>query len=152
MVRASFACGIAVMLAGCGDAPLGPEATGVAVTSVEVDPVPFVQDSVVMTVTATNVSLDTIVVNGATFGLDLEVRNSNGQVVWRRYDNLSFILIDDRTPFAPGEERTATAAWDLRTGIGVRVPPGRYSLTGLVRNGPYAELARTPTFGIRVVK
>lgn len=63
---------------------------------------------------------------------DFQVFNSEGDRVWSWAQDKAFIMILEQRSLEPDEEMIFTARWDLRTNAGTRVPPGRYTVRGVL--------------------
>jgi hypothetical protein len=69
---------------------------------------------------------------GRTIAFDLVVRSPDGRVVWRRLEGQSIpAILQIRTP-APGEALALSDTWTQRGGDRRAVPPGTYSVEGVL--------------------
>lgn len=117
--------------AGCASDPVGPDA--LAITNVTVEPDGPATTEVVVTVRARNTSFAPIRITHC-FGLDLEVRDAAGELVWRRVDGYWLALCaSGYERLSPGESREWSAVWALRDHSDERVPAGTYELTAVLR-------------------
>lgn len=109
------------------------EEFGIQVTDSTVEVIGEAPDSVIFSVTFVNLSSGEITFRGAgrSGGLDLEVRDAEGELVWRHLRGV--VAAGPATPYSvpAGQTETWSLAWPVMDTTGVRVPPGTYSLVGL---------------------
>lgn len=124
---------VAVLLAaGCGHDPLGPGA--LVVVEIDVVPTGPVADSVTVSMVVESRSGAPIRIPYC-FGLDLEVRDEDGALVWQRIQGyLLSICAPGYEELHRGETRRWSATWPLVDAAGQRVPPGTYRLTPVLRH------------------
>ncbi|MGH7711047.1 MAG: BsuPI-related putative proteinase inhibitor, partial [Gemmatimonadaceae bacterium] len=63
---------------------------------------------------------------------DVVVARPGGDVVWRRLEGETIPAIVHIRTLAPSERFELVAEWDQRTKQGTRVPPGEYTVRGLL--------------------
>lgn len=140
---------VVTVMAACTD-PVGPEA--LVIQDVVVTPIGPATDSVAVSVHALNLSGAPVRVSKC-FGLDIEVRDASGDLVWRRVEGLYFLLcIDGYDEIAPYRVRDWSAAWGLVDRNGDPVPAGTYELTAVLRElampDPAAVRSRPVSVGV----
>lgn len=69
---------------------------------------------------------------GRTTTFDVEVTDTGGTVVWRRLEGEIIPAIVHLRTLAPGERFEIGTTWDQRTTQGRPIPPGAYSVRGLL--------------------
>lgn len=137
MSRAIFLTLVLSVSAACADEALGPDA--LVITAVDISPSGPVTDSAVVTAHARNAALGTIRVSKC-FGLDLEVRNADGELVWRRYEGAVLAYCaPGHVEIGPHEQRTWSATWLLVDQQDIPVPPGSYRLIAVLRELTLAD-------------
>ena len=124
--------------AACTSNPLGPKA--LTVTEVTLSASGPVSDSVAVTVRATNLSTGVVRVTNC-FGLDLEVRDADGELVWRRIDGtLLALCTPGGVTIGPLEEREWSATWWLVDSQDEEVAAGQYTITPILRELTVADV------------
>jgi hypothetical protein len=122
----------AVVVSGAAACSGTLEESGIQVTRAAVEAIGEAPDSVIFSVTFVNLSREEITFRGAgkAGGLDMEVRDSDGELVWRHLRGV--VAAGPAAPYAvpSGRTETWTVAWPIVDTAGARVPPGTYSVVG----------------------
>lgn len=61
---------------------------------------------------------------------DLEVRDAEGEQVWRWSDDRAFLQMLTELSLAPNQTHKVEEVWDQSSSSGAAVPPGRYTVKG----------------------
>ena len=69
---------------------------------------------------------------GRVIAFDVIVRDQSGATVWQRLSGEIIQAVLQLKTLSGGETLMLTARWDQRTNAGVLVPPGNYSVTGVL--------------------
>jgi hypothetical protein len=96
-------------------------------------------DPVVMVLAVENVSGRpvTLYLTGRPVAFDVVVDDADGATMWRRQGEQVATMVLQLRELAPGEALTFETTWNQRTDTGKRVPPGAYTVRGLLpTDGP----------------
>lgn len=74
----------------------------------------------------------TLYLRGRTIAFDFIVADRAGRVVWQRLHNAIVPGIIQAVVLRPGQSRVFRHTWDLKNDAGRPIPPGEYSVAGLL--------------------
>jgi hypothetical protein len=74
----------------------------------------------------------TLYLTGRSITFDIIVARPDGDVVWRRLEHVATQQILQVKTLAPGETLELQDRWRQRTNAGSSVPPGDYTVTGVI--------------------
>jgi hypothetical protein len=110
------------------------------------------EDSVPLTLRARNTGSRPLelYLRGRVIAFDLVVADQSGAVVWQRLQDQAIPAIVQVKVLGAGDALEFRHTWDLRTNRGRPVPPGRYTVVGLLLRDE-VEPFRTPPAQLEVV-
>jgi hypothetical protein len=117
-----------------------------------VPPMVRLGEAVPITLRLTNTSRNPVNVylQGRPTAFDIIVSRGDGTVVWRRLERAVISTILQVRPLAAGESLEFSDLWSQQSNLGERVPPGAYSVSGVLPGDPPAEL-RTQSVPLHIL-
>lgn len=115
----------------CGAALLIPRTVTVTVVVPESvrrgDPVP-----ITLRLTNTGKEPENLYLTGRSIAFDIIIARTDGEIVWRRLERATGEQILQVKTLAPGATLDLKDRWRQRTNAGGAVPPGAYTVTGII--------------------